>query len=81
MKVTVCTVGMSAPSYRADQQRADAVDAEDLFGDDRAGEGGRQAERDNGNHRDHAVAQQHVHEDHQGLRPPVGARGGHYHSA
>ena len=47
----------------ADEQMADSVDAEDLFGDEGTGEDAGHLQGDQGHHRDEAVAQDMAHQD------------------
>src|SRR5690606_37686001 len=59
-----------------EHETADAVDAEDAFGHDRAAHQAAQVGTQEGDHRDHRVAQQ-VHADHPAVRQALGHRGAH----
>src|SRR6266446_6649446 len=60
---------------RADEQRSDARDAEDLFGDDGTSEHSRHLQGDQRHHRDQRVAYDVLHHHHE-LGEPFGAGGG-----
>ena len=76
MKVSVWTSGMSAPWIAMISSSPKPVHAENLLGDDRAAKDRRNAERDDGDDRDQAVAQ-HVDEKDDALLHALGARGAH----
>src|SRR4051812_27333021 len=61
---------------RGDQQRADAGDAEDLFGDDGAAEDDRHLQGDEGDDGDHRVADDVAGHDAAAARPPPAPGGG-----